>query len=42
MEDASFIIILGQSLSNSAFWIGFILVMIFAHNRFQVSDTNPE
>lgn len=41
-EAPGFVIVLGQSLGTSAFWIGFVLVMVFANSRFQLSDANPE
>ncbi len=42
MNWAEFIITLGQSLSYVAFWVGFVLVIIFAQNRFALSEAESE
>lgn len=40
--EPSFIITLGQSLSYPAFWVGFVLVALFAYSRFAVSEVKSE
>lgn len=42
MDWNGFINVLGQSIGDSAFWVGFALVVVFALNRFAVSDSGPD
>jgi len=41
-RESSFIITLGQSLRYPAFWVGFVLVALFAYNRFAASEAESE
>jgi hypothetical protein len=42
MDWEGFVNVLGQSIGDSAFWVGFVLVVVFALNRFAVSDSGPD
>jgi hypothetical protein len=42
MRWTEFIITLGQNLSNPSFWIGFVLVTVFAYGRFAISEADSE
>ena len=42
MEWNNFIVTLSQSVGKPAFWVGFVLVVVFALNRFAVSETKPD
>lgn len=42
MDWNNFVATLGQSISDSAFWVGFVLVAVFALNRFAITDSSSD
>jgi hypothetical protein len=42
MDWSHFVAVLGQSISDSAFWVGFVLVAVYALNRFAISDSSSD